>query len=162
MRRGIYIPRNPSEEVHEVSIEGDKLAEYLWGDPLPTPIGRLNLSFVSDGPVRGSRRWPNVRASWLTWFLTGGSIVPIYGDAVLVSDEVRGEAVPEPLRSRLLGRGGPYRIHYAAEEHGQWLSQQEIIYDFFEAIDEAVDFHRKAGGTIQHIHISRADEIPLW
>lgn len=162
MRRGILIPRNPSEDVWEVSIEGDLLKECLLGDPLPVPIGRLNLSMVTDGPIPGYRRWPNLRASCLAWFLNGGAMVPIRGDAVLVSDEIRGEAVPEPLRSRVLGRGGPYRIHYALREGGPWYSQREVYYDYFEAIDEAVDLNRDAIGTIKHIHISRADEVLLW
>lgn len=163
MQYGIFIPWDQWESVREVDLADEEaVRDLLLGDPLPTPIGELNLSMIAEGIVPGQKRWPNVRATRLIWFLTGGVTTPIYGDAILVSDEIRGEKVPEPLRRRLLGLGGPFRIHLGLRDEVTWFSQSRIQFDYFEAIDEAMDLHRNARGHVAHIHIARADEVLLW
>lgn len=163
MTYGIYIAVDQWEPVREVSLADEEaVREILHGDPLPIPVGELRLSMIFEGAVPGRRRWPNVRATRLVWFLTGGVVTPIYGDAILVSDEVRSEKVPEPLRRRLLGLGGPFRIHVGLRREDSWFIQGGIQFDYFEAIEEALDLHRNVMGHVEHIHIARADEVLLW
>lgn len=163
MQYGIYIPHDQWEPVREIDLaDEDAVQDLLHGDPLPTPIGELRLSMISEGKIPGLKRWPNVRATRLVWFLAGGVVTPIYGDAVLVSDEVRGEKVPEPLRTRLLGFGGPFRIHVGMRHEDAWFMQGRVQYDYFEAIEEALDLHRNSMGHVEHIYIARADEVLLW
>jgi hypothetical protein len=160
---GIFIPRDPWEPVREVDLaDAEAVRDLLLGEPLPTPIGQLNLSMLAEGWVAGRKRWPNIRATRLIWFLGGGVVTPIYGDAILVSDYLRGEKVPEPLRRRLLGLGGPFRIHLGLEGEATWFSQSHVQFDYFDAIEEAMDLHRNSGGQVESIHISRADEVLLW
>lgn len=163
MQYGIYIPRHRWEPVQEVSLADEEaVRDLLYGDPLPIPISELNLSMIVEGIVPGRRRWLNFRAARLAWFLAGGVIVPIYGAAILVSDDAESDRVPEPLRRRLLGLDGPFRIHLGLQDEESWFSQGHIQLDYFEAIEEAMDLHRDSMGTIEHIHIARADEVLLW
>ena len=163
MQYGIYIPRDQWEPVREVDLADEEaVRDILHGDPMPSPIGQLNLSMLAEGPVSGRKRWPNVRATRLVWCLTGGIVTPIYGDAILVSDYVRGEKVPEPLRRRLLGLGGPFRIHLGLRHEDAWFIQEGVQFDYFDAIEEAMDLHRNSMGHVEHIHIARADEALLW
>jgi hypothetical protein len=163
MQYGLLIPRDAWEPVREVDLANeDSARDLLHGDPLPTPIGHLNLSMLSVRPDPGHRRWANYGAAQLIWFLTGGSVTPIFGDAILVSDEIRGDSVPEPLRRRLLGLGGPFRIHVGLRDDETWFIQGGVQFDYFEAIEEAMDLHRNAAGHVAHIHIARADEVLLW
>jgi len=163
MQYGIFISRNEWDTVREVDLADEEaVQDLLGGDPLPTPIGELNLSMIAEGIVPGQKRWPNVRATRLIWFLTGGVTTPIYGDAILVSDEIRGEKVPEPLRRRLLGLDGPFRIHVGLRHEDTWLIQDGLQHDYFEAIGEAMDLHRTSNGEVERIHIARSDEVLLW
>jgi len=163
MQYGLLIPRDAWEPVREVDLAAEEaVGDLLRGDPLPSPIGELRLSMISERRVPGRRNWANYRATELIWFLTGGDVTPIYGDAILVSDEIRGTKVPEPLRRRLLGLGGPFRIHVGLRNEDTWFIQGGLQFDYFEAIEEAMDLHRNAAGHVAHIHIARADEVLLW
>lgn len=163
MQHGIYIPRDQWEAVREVDLATEEaMRDLLHGDLLPTPIGELKLSMLSERRTPGRRNWANYRATQLIWFLTGGVVSPIYGDAILVSDEIRGTRVPEPLRRRLLGLGGPFRIHVGLRDDDAWFMQGGLQFDYFDAIEEAMDLHRNSSGHVARIHIARADEVLLW
>jgi hypothetical protein len=163
VQRGIYIPRDQWAAVREIDLATEEaMRDILHGDLLPTPIGELKLSMLSERRAPGRRNWANYRATQLIWFLTGGVVSPIYGDAILVSDEIRGTRVPEPLRRRLLGLGGPFRIHVWLRDDNAWFIQRGLQFDYFDAIEEAMDLHRNSRGQVEHIHIVRADEVLLW
>lgn len=64
------------------------------------------------------------------------------------------EKVPELLRRRLLGLGGPVRIHVGLRHEDAWFIQGGIQFGCFEAIEEALDLHRNSMGHVKHIHVA--------